>query len=134
MSRTKPTWFGIKLSQKHATQVFILSFAGVFILSMSVLSLLTSTIMSLRSAILYGDLDWWIEYTLWYLVPYLSLMTVFLIVTIYSLSSSRKVAKSYTHLKEPQKIESRILKFCPNCGNERTGVEKFCRQCGEELR
>ena len=133
MSRNEPAWFGIKLSRKQATQVFILSFFGVFILTMILVPMITSMIMSLRYAIINETLDWWIE-SLPYNLPYMGVMITFLIISLYSLSRSRRVAKSYSDIIEPQKTESRSLKFCPNCGNERIGIEKFCRQCGEELR
>jgi len=134
MSRVESTWFGIRLSQKHATQVFILSFAGFLILTMITVPMISSFFMSLRSAIIYEDLDWWIQYSLMYMLPYLCVMISFLVISIYSLSRSRRVAKSYSDIIEPQRSESKPLKFCPNCGNERTAIEKFCRACGEEFR
>ena len=134
MSRKEPTWFGIKLTQKQATQVFILSIIGIFILSMILVPMISSFIMSLRSAIMYGDLEWWIQYSLMYMLPYLVILTTFLIITIYSLAKSREVARSYSDMVEPQASESRALMFCPNCGNKRTAIEKFCRECGEQLK
>ncbi|MFX0022764.1 MAG: zinc ribbon domain-containing protein [Candidatus Hermodarchaeota archaeon] len=133
MSRNEPTWFGIKLSRKQATQIFILSFFGVFILTMILVPVFTSMIMSLRYAIIDETLHWWIE-SLSYNLPYMGVMITFLIISLYSLSRSRRVAKSYSDIIEPQITESRPLKFCPNCGNERIGIEKFCRTCGEEFR
>jgi predicted RNA-binding Zn-ribbon protein involved in translation (DUF1610 family) len=132
MSRKESTWFGIKLSRKHATQIFILSFASIFILAMISLPMISSLIMSLRNAIKYDEFDWWIE-SLAYNLPYMGLIITFLIISIYSLSISRRVAKSYSDIIEPHKAEPRLLKFCPNCGNERIGIDKFCRTCGEEF-
>ncbi len=134
MSRKRPTWFGIKLSQKQATQVFILSFAGVFILAMTVVPMISSFFMSLINAIIYDDLDWFIHYSLGYNLPYLCIMGVFLAISIYSLSNSRRVAKSYSDVIEPQNNEPRTLMFCPNCGKKRTAIEKFCRACGDEFK
>ncbi|MFX0003375.1 MAG: zinc ribbon domain-containing protein [Candidatus Hodarchaeota archaeon] len=134
MSRKEKTWFSIKLTQKQATQVFILSIVGIFILSMILVPMISSFIMSLRSAIMYGDLEWWIQYSLMYILPYLVILTIFLIITIYSLVKSREVARSYSDMIEPQVTESRALMFCPNCGNKRTAIEKFCSVCGEQLK
>ncbi|MFX1388079.1 MAG: hypothetical protein ACFE9M_12755 [Promethearchaeota archaeon] len=132
MSRTKPTWFGIKLSRKHATQIFILSFASIFILAMIFLPMISSLIMSLRNAIKYDELDWFID-SLAYNIPYMGVIITFLIISIYSLSISRRVAKSYSDIIEPHKAEPIPLKFCSNCGNERIGMDKFCRTCGTEF-
>ncbi|MFX0008354.1 MAG: zinc ribbon domain-containing protein [Candidatus Hermodarchaeota archaeon] len=132
MSRKESTWFGIKLSRKHATQIFILSLAGVFILSMISLPMISSFIMSLINAIKYDELEWWLD-SLVYNIPYFGVFITFLIISIYSVSKSRRVAKSYSDIIEPQQSGSRSLKFCPNCGNERIGIEKFCRTCGEEF-
>ncbi len=134
MSRKGPTWFGIKLSQKQATQVFILSFAGVFLLSMIIVPFLFSFVSSLRQSIMYGEIGFWIEYTLLYMGPYFAVLIVFLIISIYSLSKSRKIAQFYSDVIEPQGTESKSLLFCPNCGNKRTAIEKFCRICGEALK
>lgn len=134
MSRKRITWFGINLSQKQATQVFILSFAGVFLLAMISIPMISSFIMSLRNAIIHDDLDWWLEYALWYNVPYMCIMLFFLAITLHSLLKSRRVAQSYSDTIEPQNNEPRTLMYCPNCGNKRTVIEKFCRACGEEFR
>ncbi|MFW9972921.1 MAG: zinc ribbon domain-containing protein [Candidatus Odinarchaeota archaeon] len=134
MSRKAPTWFGIKLSKKHATQVFILSLAGVFLLSMIIVPFLFSFISSFLSAIQYGDMDWYFQYTLLYMLPYLVVFITILIVTIYSLVKSRKVAVFYSNTPETSLSEAKAFSFCPNCGNKRTGIEKFCRECGEEFK
>ncbi|MFX0039023.1 MAG: zinc ribbon domain-containing protein [Candidatus Heimdallarchaeota archaeon] len=133
MSRKGPTWFGIILSKKQATQVFILSFAGIFILSMITLPMITSFIMSLRSAITYDEFEWWIQ-SLPFNLPYFGILIAFLVISIYSLIKSRKVAKSYSEVIEAQHTESKPLLFCPNCGNKRTALENFCRVCGEQFK
>ncbi len=134
MGRKGPTWFGIDLSKKQATNLFILSLAGIFLVSMILLPLIFSFIMSLRSAILYEDFEMWIEYSLLHMLPYLCILIIILIIIIYSLVRSRKIAMFYSEVIETQKSESRVLSFCPNCGNKRMGEEKFCRICGEELK
>jgi hypothetical protein len=133
MSRKEQTWFGIKLTQKQATQVFILSIVGIFILTMITLPLITSFTMSLRSAIIYDEFEWWIE-SLLFIIPYLGVLFTFLVLSIYSLVKSRKVAKSYSEVIEAQNTELKPLLFCPNCGNKRTALEKFCRVCGEQFK
>ena len=111
-----------------------MSFAGVFLLAMITVPMISSFFMGLRNAIIYDDLDWWLEYALWYNIPYFCIMLLFLAITLHSLLKSRRVAQSYSDIIEPQNTETRVLKFCPNCGNERIGIEKFCRACGEEIR
>ena len=101
---------------------------------MIALPMISSFFMGLRSAIIYDHLDSWLEFSLWYNVPFLAVMIVFLVVSIKSLSNSRKVAKSYSDVIEPQNTEIRSLLFCPNCGKKRTVIEKFCRTCGEEFK
>ncbi len=133
MGRKGPTWFGIDLSKKQATNLFILSLAGIFLVSMILLPLIFSFIMSLRSAILYENFEMWIEYSLLYMLPYLCILIIILIIIIYSLVRSRKIAMFYSEVIDTKKSESRVLSFCPNCGNKRMGEEKFCRICGEEL-
>ncbi|MFX0022763.1 MAG: zinc ribbon domain-containing protein [Candidatus Hermodarchaeota archaeon] len=135
MSRNKSTWFGINLSQKQAINVFILSLAGIFLLSMIIVPFIFSFISSIRQTIMYGgEIRYWLEYTLTYMVPYFAVLVIFLIISIYSVSTSRRIAQSYPDIIEPMDTKSRVLKFCPNCGNERIGIEKFCRTCGEELK
>ncbi|MFW9819657.1 MAG: hypothetical protein ACFFE5_08615, partial [Candidatus Thorarchaeota archaeon] len=73
MSRKEQTWFGIKLSRKHATQIFILSLAGVFILAMISLPMISSFIMSLINAIKYDEFEWWLD-SLVYNIPYLGVI------------------------------------------------------------
>lgn len=133
MSRERPTWFGIKLSHKQAINVFIISFIGIFLLSMILLPFIFSFISSIRSAIIYDYLDG-LTYTLMYMLPYLLILIVFLNICIYSLAKSRRIARFYSDVIDPQNAESRPLMFCPNCGNKKVGLEKFCRICGEELK
>jgi len=134
MSRKGPTWFGIGLSKKQATNVFILSLVGIFLVSMILIPIIFSFITSVRSAILYGDFEMWIEYYMFYMLPYLCILITILIITIYSLIKSRKIAIFYSEVIDTQKSESRVLSFCSNCGNKKMGEEKFCKICGEELK
>ena len=134
MSRESPTWFGIKLSHKQATNVFIISLVGIFFFSMVLVPLIFSFIISIRSAIMYDYMGDWLEYTLIYMLPILLILISFLNISIYSLVKSRRIARSYSDLINLQNKESRPLMFCPNCGNKRFGMEKFCRMCGEELK
>jgi hypothetical protein len=134
MSKDKFTWFGIKLSRKRATQLFILSFAGVFFLVMTLIPVISSLLLSLRNATIYGDVGYWFEHTFMYMVPYFAILLVFLIILLYSASTCRWIAQSYSDVINPQNNEPRIPMFCPNCGNKRTVIEKFCRTCGEEFK
>jgi len=134
MSRKASTWFGIGLSKRQATNVFILSLAGIILLSMIFMPFIFSFISSLISAVNYGEIQWWIQYALFYFVPFLTILSVILIIAIYSLLRCRKIAVFYSDVIDTSKSEVRVISFCPNCGNKRTGEEKFCRICGEDFK
>ncbi|MFX1378280.1 MAG: zinc ribbon domain-containing protein [Promethearchaeota archaeon] len=134
MNRKEPTWFGINLSKKQATNVFILSLAGLFLLTMIIVPFIFSFINSIISAIKYGGFESWILYSLMYMLPYLIILLIVFSFTIYTLVKSRKIAIFYSGVMGTQKSEVRLLSFCPNCGNKRTSIEKFCRICGEEFK
>ena len=133
LERENLTWFGIKLTQKQATNIFILSFAGLFFLSLTMLPFLFSFIYMIINSISWGEAEY-IMSSLFYTLPYFVIFICFSICCIYSLLRSRKIAKYHTDIIVPRNIESRGPLFCPNCGNRRIGIEKFCKSCGEAFK
>ena len=130
MSKDKNSWFGIKLTQKQAFNLFILSLLGVLFLSFVIISTIYPyLIMTLTSS--YYDFDYSIGMIITLLPVYLILI-VFLIICIYSLIKSRRIAKFYSELMFTRDSEAQIPLFCSNCGNKIIGAEKFCKICGQE--
>ena len=133
MNRNETTWFGIKLTQKQATNLFVLSIVGIFITFFLVMQMLTPLLYMFTSPYYYGNLSYFFQ-SLLMLSPYFIACITGLILSIYTLSKSRKIAKSYSELISTNSLKSRITMFCPNCGNKRSEEEKFCKQCCQELR
>ena len=133
MSRKETTWFGIKLTQRQATNLFILSIAGTFITFLIVIQMFLPMILMFTNPYYYGDLRYFFQ-TLLMMSPYLIALVIGLILSVYTLIRSRKIAKSYSELISTNSSKSRITMFCPNCGNKRSEEEKFCKQCGQELK
>ncbi len=85
--------------------------------------------MSLTSS--YYDADYSIGMIITMLPVYMILI-VFLIICIYSLITSRRIAKFYSESMFTRDSEATIPLFCSNCGNKMIGAEKFCKICGQE--
>ncbi|KKN06371.1 hypothetical protein LCGC14_1077970 [marine sediment metagenome] len=131
MNRNETTWFGIRLTQKQATNLFVLSIVGVFITFFVVIQMFIPLIYMFTSP--YGGIGY-LWQSLFMLAPYYIAFLVGLILSIYSLIRSRKIARSYSGLMSTNSFKSKITMFCPNCGNQRSEEEKFCKQCGQEVK
>lgn len=133
MNRNETTWFGIKLTQKQATNLFVLSIVGIFITFFIVIQMLMPLLLMFTNPYYYGGSSYFFQ-SLLMMAPYYIACITGLILSIYTLIKSRKIAKSYSELISMNRFKSRITTFCPNCGNKRSEEEKFCKQCGHELR
>lgn len=133
MSKNKITWFGFRITQKQAVIIFILALVGTCVLSMTTWSIIYLFVNWIIDPYDYMDLDY-IFRMLITMIPYYGISIVLLILCIYSLIRSRKIAKYYSELMTNQIQESKSIKFCPNCGSKRIGAEKSCKSCGQELR
>jgi len=133
MNRNETTWFGIKLTQRQATNLFVLSIAGTFITFIIVIQMFIPLLFMFTSPYYYGNISYFYQ-SLLMMLPYSIAFIIGLILSIYTLIKSRKIAKSYSELISTNSSKSRITMFCPNCGNKRSEEEKFCKQCGQELR
>jgi len=133
MSKDKITWFGFKITQKQSVIVFILSLVGICISSMITWSLFYSIFFWILEPYGYQDIDYFIR-MLVTMLPYYTFFIVLLILCIYSLIRSRRIAKFHSDRMFNQVHVSNGGMFCPNCGNRRVGTEKFCTKCGEALR
>lgn len=133
MNRNETTWFGIKLTQRQATNLFILSIAGIFITLIVVIQMFMPLLYMLTIPYYYGNTSYFFQ-TLLMMAPYYIAFIAGLILSIYTLIKSRKIAKSYSELISTNRAKSRITTFCPNCGSKRSEEEKFCKQCGQEVK
>jgi len=133
MNRNQTTLFGIKLTQKQATNLFVLSIVGIFITFFIVIQMLMPLLYMFTSPFYYGNPSYFFQ-SLIMMSPYYIAFITGLILSIYTLIKTRKIAKSYSELISSNSPKSRITMFCPNCGNKRSEEEKFCKQCGQELR
>ncbi len=133
MKRNETTWFGLRLTQRQATNLFVLSIVGIFITFFIVIQMLMPLFYMLASPYYYGNLSYFFQ-SLIIMLPYSIAFFIGLVLSIYTLIKSRKIAKSYSELISINSPKSRITMFCPNCGNKRREEEKFCKQCGQELR
>ena len=133
MKNEKKTWFGFKITQKQAVIVFILALIGTCMLSMMALSLIYMIFSLIFFSYDHLDLDYYVGLLI-SMAPYYTLCIVLLILCIYSLIRTRRIAKYYSEMMDSHFKDSEVGLFCPNCGNRSIGVEKFCRKCGEELR
>ena len=133
MSKHKISWFGFKITQKQSVIIFILSSIGICFLSMTTWSLFYSIFYWIFDPYPYQDIDYYIRMVVT-MLPYYSVLIALLIICIYSLIRSRRIAKFYSDRIVNQVQESNIGMFCQNCGNRRVGAEKFCTKCGEPLR
>ncbi len=133
MNRNETTWFGIKLTQRQATNLFILSIAGIFITLIVVIQMFMPLLYMLTIPYYYGNTSYFFQ-SLLMMAPYYIAFIAGLILSIYTLIKSRKIAKSYSELISTNSSKSRITTFCPNCGNKRSEEEKFCKQCGQEVK
>jgi DNA-directed RNA polymerase subunit RPC12/RpoP len=68
------------------------------------------------------------------MLPFILVIVAFLIICIYSLIRSRKIAKFYSEVLVTKNFKSTTTIFCPNCGNKRIKAENFCKTCGQELK
>ncbi len=133
MNRNETTWFGLRLTQRQATNLFVLSIVGIFITFFIMIQMLMPLFYMLTSPYYYGNLSYLFQ-SLIMMLPYSIAFFIGFILSIYTLIRSRKIAKSYSEFISTNRPKSKITMFCPNCGNKRSGEEKFCNQCGEELR
>ena len=133
MNRNKNTWFGIKLTQKRATSLFILSIAGTLITFSMVIQIFMPLFLMYSNPYYYGDPQYFFQ-SLLMMSPYFFVMIVGLSLSVYTLIKCRKIAKSYSEVIFTNSSQSRIATFCSNCGNIRSEEEKFCKQCGQEFR
>ncbi|MHA2006148.1 MAG: hypothetical protein ACXABO_01485 [Promethearchaeota archaeon] len=132
MDREKTTWFGIRLTQKQATSLFVLAIAGTFILSFTVMQLLYSLTFYFTNPY-YDDLSYFWDSLLSMLPIYIPFFAG-LILCIHTLLRSRNIAKSYDDVIFRTNSKSRAMRFCPNCGFKPSGYDKFCNNCGQELK
>jgi len=132
MSKTKLTWFGIRLTQKQSVTIFVLALIGTVILSFTTWTLIYQFFWIFRPRD-YMDLDDYIR-MLFSMIPMYSIYFAFFILCIYSLIRSRQIAKNYSETMFNQYQEMKTTLFCSNCGAKRLGAEKFCKSCGQELR
>ncbi len=133
MSKDKITWFGFKITQKQAVIIFILALVGTCILSMATWSFFYSIFNIIFEPYYDNNPDAIIQ-VLINMIPYYTFFIVLLILCIYSLIRSRRIAKFYSERLFNQVQKSNTGMFCPNCGNRRVETEKFCTKCGEALR
>ena len=133
MNRNETTWFGIKLTQRQATNLFVWSIVGIFITFSLVIQMFLPLLFMFTNPYYYGDIRYFFQ-SLLMMSPYYIAMIAGLILSIYSLIKSRRIAKSYSEIISTNSSKSRITMFCSNCGNKRSEEEKFCKQCGQELR
>jgi len=133
MNRDETTWFGIRLTQRQATNLFILSIAGIFITFLIAIQMLMPLLYMFSSPYFYGDIRYFFQ-TFLMMLPYLTAFIIGLILSIYTFRKSRRIAKSYSELMSANNLKPSATMYCPNCGNKRSEEEKFCKQCGQELR
>jgi len=147
-SRKKITWFGFNLTQKQSVQIFILSIAGLIISLFLLMTMVAPLIMNIVYTPYYDPYfdpdDYYIIWMIVSMLPYIFVICGILLLSLYSLIRSRKIAKHYSPLIDPvlePKPTSRytevtpnpIAQFCPNCGKIKKGYEKFCTNCGQNL-
>ncbi|KKK41361.1 hypothetical protein LCGC14_2724590 [marine sediment metagenome] len=134
MSKDKLTWFGFKLTKKQSLNLFIISIIGTLILIFIYLTMITNWMLPGFSGFFYFyyydyeeqnyDIDYYIR-TLIRMLPAFIIITILLIICIYSLIKAREISRSYPDLEPTITIESKIPLFCPNCGNKISGVERI---------
>ncbi len=127
------TWFGIVLTQRQATSLFVLSIAGTFITFFIVMQMLMPMLYMFAIPYYPGNISYFFQ-SLLMMSPIYIACIIGLILCIYTLRKSRKIAKSYSEKMFSNSPKSKMSMFCPNCGNKRREEEKFCKQCGQELR
>ena len=94
MSRENETWFGFNLSQKQAVWIFVLSLLGVIGTSYVTFSLFYPYLIMVFTTS-YFTLEYFFQIMIT-LVPVIALNIVFLIISVYSLVKTRKIAKYYS--------------------------------------
>ena len=97
------------------------------------IQMLMPLLYMLASPYYYGNLSYLFQ-SLIMMLPYSIAFIIGLILSIYTLIKSRKIAKSYSEFISTNSSISKVTTFCPNCGNKKSEEEKFCNQCGQELR
>ncbi|MBY8984601.1 MAG: zinc ribbon domain-containing protein [Candidatus Lokiarchaeota archaeon] len=132
MNRNENTWFGIKLNQRRATNLFILSIAGTLITLVMLVQLFMPLVSMFLSPYYAEELQYYFQIMLMNL-PYLVVMIAGFAISVYTLIKCRKIAQSYSEVIFTNTSKSRIATFCSNCGNIRSEEEKFCKQCGQEF-
>ena len=132
MDREKTTWFGIRLTQRQATSLFVLAIAGTFILSFAVFQLFYQIIYYVTNPY-YDSYDYFFNFVL-SMLPFYIPFIAGLILCLYTLFRSRNIARSYEEVITRNNTEIRAMMFCPNCGNKTKGIDKYCKKCGHQLK
>ncbi len=133
MSKDNRSWFGIKLTQKQSVSLFALALIGIFILSFMILFTFYPYISMFLFSPYYYNFEYFISMLI-IMLPFILVIVAFLIICIYSLIRSRKIAKFYSEVLVTKNFKSTTTIFCPNCGNKRIKAENFCKTCGQELK
>ena len=129
MDRRKTTWLGIRLNQRQATSLFVLSIAGTFILSFAVMQLFFQLSFYITNP--YDD-DYFFQ-SLLMMIPIYIPFFAGLILCLYSLFRSRNIARFYDEIIFRNNSKSGVMMFCPNCGYKTNNIDKFCKNCGQAL-
>ena len=92
MNRDETTWFGINLTQKQATSLFVLSIAGIFITFFIIIQMFTPLLFIFMGPYYAGSLIYFFQ-TMLMMAPYIIACLIGLILSIYTLRRSRKIAR-----------------------------------------
>lgn len=149
MGRKNITLFGFNLTQKQSVQIFILSILGLIISVFLLMTIASSLIMNLIYYEPYYDPyydldDYYIILMIFSMLPYMLVLSMIFLLSLYSLIRCRKIAKYYSPLIDPvlepkpkssyTKVRpNSIAQFCANCGEMNKGHEKFCTNCGHQV-
>ena len=133
MYRKDLTWFGFRLTQKQAVQIFILSLIGIIISTFIFCGLI---IPYLFSYFLYDPYYYPSNYIFQMLIsmgPYFVVLVIVLSLSIYSVVRCRQIAKNYSYQLEKEDKSQSTPQYCPNCGQIRVMGHKFCKNCGQSF-
>ena len=137
MYRKDLTWFGFRLTQKQAVQIFILSLVGIIISAFILCGLIIPSLFSYFLYDPYYSSSNYILYMLISMTPYLVVLLIVLSLSIYSVVRCRQIAKYFSYNLEnenkPQSQPQNQPQYCPNCGQLRVMGHKFCKNCGQSF-